>query len=237
MRIRLNLTRTVLLAGVLSACASLVVCGCRGRASSQSRDASIQTTRPSAPAARMEQRDGAWWLVSPRGERFFSLGVSVVDRGSSRAEYDTENPSYAAWRHYADERAWADTTLARLRRWGFTTVGGWGDLGALAASKAPGVWFMPVLNVGATAGAPWLDMWDPAVVARVDDVARRQIVRLRDDPRLIGYYTDNELGWWNATLFNMTLAHKPTSGQRRRLIARQTLTQIAPPRCLILRWA
>jgi hypothetical protein len=41
---------------------------------------------------------------------------------------------------------------------------------------------------------------------------------LRDDPRLIGYYSDNEMGWWNAILFKMTLEQAPTSGQRQRLI-------------------
>src|SRR6185369_4254354 len=33
-----------------------------------------------------------------------------------------------------------------------------------------------------------------------------------------GYYSDNEMGWWNAILFKMTLEQAPTSGQRRRLL-------------------
>jgi hypothetical protein len=49
-------------------------------------------------------------------------------------------------------------------------------------------------------------------------VARDQILPLRDDPRVLGYYSDNEMGWWNATLFKMTLEQAPTSGQRRRLV-------------------
>jgi hypothetical protein len=35
----------------------------------------------------------------------------------------------------------------------------------------------------------------------------------------LGYYTDNEIGWWNAILFNATLQQAPTSGQRQRLIS------------------
>jgi hypothetical protein len=35
---------------------------------------------------------------------------------------------------------------------------------------------------------------------------------------VIGYYSDNEMGWWNAILFKMTLEQSPTSGQRQRLI-------------------
>jgi len=34
----------------------------------------------------------------------------------------------------------------------------------------------------------------------------------------LGYYSDNEMGWWNAALFQMTLEQAPTSGQRRRLL-------------------
>src|SRR3989442_201937 len=61
-------------------------------------------------------------------------------------------------------------------------------------------------------------MWDPKIISRMDQVARDQILALREDPRVLGYYSDNEMGWWNATLFKMTLEHAPTSGQRQRLL-------------------
>jgi hypothetical protein len=61
-------------------------------------------------------------------------------------------------------------------------------------------------------------MWDPKITDRMEQVAREQILALRDDPRVIGYYTDNEIGWWNAILFRMTLEQAPTSGQRQRLL-------------------
>jgi hypothetical protein len=176
---------------------------------------------------RLEERDGWWWLVPPDGRRVFSVGVSCVNGGVPRDEYDPDNPGYAGWRLYRDERAWCDAVVERLGRWGFNTVGGWGDFDALMRAApaartgevgAAGPWFTPVLHVGSTVGAPWLDMWDGKLLARMDRVAREQILRLRDDPRVIGYYSDNELGWWNATLFKMTLEHHPSSGQRRRLV-------------------
>jgi hypothetical protein len=76
----------------------------------------------------------------------------------------------------------------------------------------------PVLHVGSTCGVPWWDMWDSNIIARMHQVARDKILPLRDDPRLLGYYSDNEMGWWNAILFKMTLEQAPTSGQRQRLI-------------------
>src|SRR3989441_322628 len=166
----------------------------------------------------IQQQGESAWLVRPNGERFFSLGVCCVSQGASRKDFDSANPSYAAWQHYADSNLWAKATLKRLKAWGFTTVGGWSDFQVLRHCADQDVAFAPVLHVGSTAGAPWWDMWDPKIIDRMDAVAREQILVLRDDPRLIGYYSDNEMGWWNAILFKMTLEQAPTSGQRQRLI-------------------
>src|SRR5256886_10788262 len=138
--------------------------------------------------------------------------------GASREEFDSENPGYAAWQHYADSNQWAKATMNRLKSWGFTTIGAWSDFQTLRQVPDSDMEFIPVLHIGSTAGAPWWDMWDPKIISRMDQVARDQIIPLRDDPRVIGYYSDNEMGWWNATLFKMTLEQPPTSGQRRRLI-------------------
>jgi hypothetical protein len=166
----------------------------------------------------IRQQDTGWWLVSPRGQRFFSLGVCCVNQGFSRQAFDPENPGYAAWQHYQDAGSWADATATRLKAWGFTTLGAWSDHRTLGQAKEMTLWLTPILHIGSTAGAPWWDMWDPKVIRRMEDVARPQILAVRDDPRLLGYYTDNELGWWNAALFKMTLEQPPTSGQRKRLI-------------------
>jgi hypothetical protein len=166
----------------------------------------------------IRQEEGAWWLVSPQGQRFFSLGVCCVDQGYSRKEYDPENPGYAAWQHYGDAQCWATATSKRLKSWGFTTVGAWSDHIALRQSREMTLWMTPIIHLGATAGAPWWDMWDPKVIQRMENVGRDQILAVRDDPRLLGYYSDNELGWWNASLFKMTLEQPSTSGQRKRLL-------------------
>src|SRR5688572_19991470 len=75
----------------------------------------------------IQQEDDAAWLVRPNGKRFFSLGVCCVDQGASRKDFNSSNPAYAAWQHYADSNLWADATLRRLKSWGFSTVGGWSD--------------------------------------------------------------------------------------------------------------
>ncbi len=164
-------------------------------------------------------QDGeAWWLCRPDGSRFFSFGVCVVDRGIAESEFTEKNPAYCAPRHYRDAEAWANATLKRLREWGFTTIGGWSDYGSLLGAGGAAFCVTPELHAGATAGAPWWDMWGDEVVRRVRETAREGIHPVRGDGRLLGYYTDNELGWWNATLFNMTLEAAPQSGHRRHLL-------------------
>jgi hypothetical protein len=180
--------------------------------------ACLSTAVEAAPAFQIEQRGGVWWLVRPNGTRFFSRGVCCVGMGPSRAEYKADKPEYAAWRRYPEPISWADATISRLRAWGFTTIGGWSDYETLRRSRRMDLAFAPVLHVGSTAGAPWLDMWDPKVIRRMEEVARKQILAVRDDPRLLGYYSDNEMGWWSAAMFKMALEQPATSGQRRRLI-------------------
>jgi hypothetical protein len=147
------------------------------------------------------------WLVKPGGERFFSFGVCVVDMGASREDFSPTNPGYAAFQHYENSNRWGEATLKRLKTWNFTTVGGWSDYAALKRDREADVAFTPVLAVGMTAGVPWWDMWDTNIIARMHQIARDQILPLRDDPRLLGYYSDSEMGWWNAALFKMTLEH------------------------------
>src|SRR2546426_56510 len=98
----------------------------------------------------IQRQDGNFWLVKPNGERFFSLGVCVVNMGASRAEFDPNNPGYAAWQNYADSNRWAAATLKRLKSWRFTTMGGWSDFQTLKQSPDADVAFAPVLHIGAT---------------------------------------------------------------------------------------
>ena len=161
---------------------------------------------------------GAWWLCAPDGRRFFSFGVCCVNQGTGRDEYSVTNPGYAAWQNYPSSQAWADAAVQRLRTWNFNTIGGWSDFAPLRGSTNRDFALAPVLACGMRAGAPWLDMWSPKVLQRMEEVARQNSESVRSDPRVLGYYTDNEMGWWNAILWQMTLKDKPASGARQRLV-------------------
>jgi hypothetical protein len=152
---------------------------------------------------RAVQQNGVSWLQGPDGSRFFSLGVCCVDTGEGFDRFNPSNPGYAAFQYYRDRADWATDVTHRLNRWGFNTIGAWSDNEALRKPSEPDLKFTPILHMGSAAGAPWRDMWDPAIVKVMNDVAASGIASLGGkDRRVIGYFSDNELGWWNAALFD-----------------------------------
>ena len=179
----------------------------------------VKERSPGSTRFSLRHSENRWTFVSPDGVPFFSKGVCVFDQGIKRGDYSADKPSYAAWRHYESPESWADDSLVRLKSWGFTTVGGWSDYDTLSRSEQCSLWLTPVLHLGSTVGLPWYDMWDEKKIEAVKLLAEEKIRPLLGDPRVVGYYSDNELGWWNAALWRMTLDQDADSGQRRRLIA------------------
>ena len=112
-------------------------------------ESSATSAAGSVPLPFTLKQDGPeWWLASPEGRRFFSMGVCLVTRGASKESFDRENPGYGSWQHYTNDRAWADATLHRLKNWNFTTIGAWSHHGVLLKSSNMLVGLTPVLHVG-----------------------------------------------------------------------------------------
>ncbi|MGA9772317.1 MAG: trehalase family glycosidase [Blastocatellia bacterium] len=147
---------------------------------------------------RVEQRGGVWWFIAPDGKPFFSNGVNVVTTGAVRENYHEGNPEYAAFRHYATTADWVDATLSRLRAWNFNTIGGWSSDEFVKRTAMP---YTVVLHLGGSKYVPWGDLFDEGAERAFDEAARLKIGSLKDDPNLLGYFTDNELGWWDDTIF------------------------------------
>jgi len=77
---------------------------------------------------RTERIDGVWWLVTPDGHGFFSVGVDHL-----RPEGDVSPPLGTAPYHdnilakYGSEAAWATATRARLADFGVNTIGAFSE--------------------------------------------------------------------------------------------------------------
>ena len=101
----------------------------------------------------------------------------------------------------------------RLRGWGFNTLGAWSDA-FIASSGMP---FTVELHLGSAQGFPWCDFFSENFERAIREAAKKETEKYRGNPRLIGYFTDNELGWWGPAIFRYHLQQPKESATRREL--------------------
>ena len=138
---------------------------------------------------------GVRWLRTPCGERFYSLGVNTLDGGYDWREKDGK--VWYSWRAFdptLDD--WVARTERRVAEWGFNSAGGW--------SQPPDRLHLPMivnLELGRRAKFHWFDPFDPATAQRMTAYAREFVAPYKGSPYRIGYFSDNEVGWWAGALF------------------------------------
>lgn len=164
-------------------------------------------------------KNGIAQFIAPTGGTLWSLGVDCVGTGTDRKDYKPSNKSYAAYREFTSDAEWVHDTIGRLKSWSFNSTGGWSDDDLFrkygGKSRLP---YFVVLHLGAYDQAPWHDLFDKQMEHWVTFAAKKQIPPIANDPMLVGYFTDNELGWWDDTLFMSYLKMKPDAPGRKRLI-------------------
>jgi hypothetical protein len=142
-------------------------------------------------------------LVSPCGEEFYSTGVNVLDGGITAGYLD--RPHYD-WRNsYASLGDWIGDTKQRLANWGFNSAGAW--------SLPPKQLKLPSiinLELGRLARFHWFDPFEPAAEQRMFEQAKLLTEKYRDSSYRIGYFSDNEVGWWDGALF-LFYGQKPST--------------------------
>ena len=146
---------------------------------------------------------GRWWLVDPEGHPYFNIGVAVVSPTVGRSE----TALAARIARYGDEAAWAARTAEELRALGFNGTGAWSADRHLRAGPEPlpytVVWnFMS--GYGRKRGGTYqlpghigypehaIFVFDPEFPAFCEQHAEN-LAATRDDPYLLGHYSDNEL--------------------------------------------
>jgi hypothetical protein len=159
-----------------------------------------------APSTRwsLTTENGLSWLVTPCGERLLSLGVNVLDGGYP--EREKEGKIYYSWKAFEPTLAdWTAETRRRLSSWGFNSAGGW--------ALAPQMLKLPTiinLELGRLARFHWFDPFASETETRMKALARELVAPYRDTPYRIGYFSDNEVGWWAGALF-IFYSTKPAS--------------------------
>lgn len=174
---------------------------------------------PLKPFRFERDRQGKWWLVHPDGRRWWSLATCCTGTGTPWSEYDPNNRSYAAHRLFTNGAEWVTHVQDELRGFGYNSLGGWSEVELFRKYGGDGrLPYFVVLHLGSFCRAPWSDLFAKAAEAAIVGAAKDQVPKLRDDPYLVGYFTDNELGWWDDTLFLTYLAMPADSPGRNRLL-------------------
>lgn len=133
-----------------------------------------------------------WWLVTPDGGAFLSLGVCNVnpvgdtDRVTGHQLY-REN----VLEIHGTVANWTAVTRNRLKEWGVNTLGAWSS-GELRGAVPYTVELS--LGAGLWGGGKVPDFFSPEAEAHLRSRAAAA-AGYADDPWLLGYYLDNELPW------------------------------------------
>lgn len=145
--------------------------------------------------------EGRWWLVDPEGCLFLHRGVSSVGM------IPTPEAKVALQRKFGSEAGWAEQSIRLLRTHGFNGLGAWSDTERLRAVAQPlaytRIWnFMSAYGKqrGGTYRKPGhpgypgdcLFVFDPGFEEFCDKHAR-QLAKSKDDPWLLGHFSDYEL--------------------------------------------
>jgi hypothetical protein len=139
--------------------------------------------------------NGVLWLIDPEGKPFYSKGVNFVSPGKD-SEKSRSGLAFC-WSNFCSSIGeWREEAASRLKAWGFNSLGGWSD-----CSPDYGLPLMVDLELGRNSRFHWFDPFDPQMEQEVLEKAKELTAAYRNLPQIIGYFSDNEVGWWNSSLF------------------------------------
>ncbi len=96
--------------------------------------------------------------------------------------------------------SWTERTLGQVKRWGFNTAG------SFSSDDLP-LPTIPELDLGWKSDFLWGDPFDPSTIEKMRSASRNAVsAYTKGAGKRIGYFSDNEVGWWNGALFRFYLA-------------------------------
>jgi len=179
---------------------------------------------------RTQEHDGVWWFITPGGDGFYVLGTDHVNWNG----HPCEKLGYAPYNRnlmnkYGEIDEWVQLAVSRLLSWGFNTLG-WGHSKEMrhrglvhTEHMEFGTSFAKAESISAPAtwtGFP--DVFSRKFSDHCDRMAKKSCEPNRDDPWLLGYFTDNELEWFGKSrrdtgLFEEAIRKEPASPAKKRL--------------------
>lgn len=163
----------------------------------------VNSVTPSVPVFTAGREYMFQWLptkAEPLG-KYYGYGKSMTGPTTEGPTYDflaaNLNRKYGPDFH----GHWLRNTLARLRSWGFNTIGKTSDTGLYRSAQVP---YIPIVQIAGSyahvsSGHQYWgamhDPFDPAFRAAAAGQLGKVVTAARDDPWCIGYFVDNELDW------------------------------------------
>lgn len=171
---------------------------------------------------RYEKTGEKWWLVTPEGNLFWSLGVTGIRPKNDKTDVtwvtgrefmfdylpEKDGAFASAWvgndrfsfyylnllRKYGKIDNWRAHVFERLNSWGINTIGNWSEDSLLHQSTIPFTKSFDTKIPAFAAGHGISDFFHPGWIAAVDSVFR-EALQFKDNKYLLGYFVDNEQGW------------------------------------------
>ena len=147
---------------------------------------------------------GQWWFVTPTNQPFYYKGVCAVNRAGTAGGRRAMPGKYAAtidqkYNYQQSPDVFVNASLNTVRSVGFNALGAWSTeeffnkgmpfTEVIEFFKVPP--FLP--SVTKREGLP--DIFDSAWMVAADTKARALCTPLRYSKELVGYFTDNEIGF------------------------------------------
>ena len=152
--------------------------------------------------------NGRWWLVDPQGCLFLDKGVNSVKT------LPGANLNEVMIKEFGSQSNWAVQTISLLRANGFNNFGAWSDTVALRQVPHPMSYTLILgfmSGYGAKRGGTFAQpghtgypkdcifVFDPGFEVYCDERAR-ELAQYKNDPWLLGYFSDNEMPLYRTAL-------------------------------------
>ena len=157
---------------------------------------------------------GQWWFLDPENKPFYYRGVCAVNRAGAAGGRNAKPKKYAItvdkkYDYLTSPDSFVNACINKMNSLGFNALGAWATeefynkglpfTEILEFFKEPP--FLPSLTN--KEGLP--DIFHPDWLVAIDRKARALCSPLRTSKQLIGYFTDNEIGFGKADDFGLDL--------------------------------
>lgn len=161
----------------------------------------IDTQFPATGFFYTTKHNGRWWLVDPEGHLFIHKAICSTKPGSSK------NYKRNLKEKYGTDEAWAEATMYWFKELGFNGTAAWSENDLLKTAKNRPVYTQSwnfMASYARQKGAAKMGsgnhkytgsvipVFDPEFEAFAEEYAK-QLAATKDDPYLLGHFSDNEM--------------------------------------------